>query len=257
MKVITWNVNGLRAVAKKGFVEWFNTAKADVVCLQEIKAFPEQAPPEVREIKGWHSHFFPAKKPGYSGTALYSRDKPDEVWQGLDDKLSSEAKAEGRVLAARFGTLHVLSCYFPNSQEEGKRKDVKLAYFDAIIKKGAALLKKGQQVLVTGDYNVAHHEIDLARPDDNHENPGFFPWEREAMTKFLKAGFSDTFREQHPELRDQYTWWSFRTAARARNVGWRIDYCCPDNALNKRVKKTWIEPKVMGSDHCPVGIELK
>jgi exodeoxyribonuclease-3 len=257
MRIITWNVNGLRAAAKKGFLDWLGACKADVVCLQEIKATLDVVPEEVRAPKGWQVRMFSAQKPGYSGTAIYSRVKPDEWWTGLDKKLSPESIDEGRVLAARYGDLHVLSCYFPNSQEGGKRQDQKLRYFDAITKKAQAIVKKGQHVLVTGDYNVAHHEIDLARPDDNHENPGFFPWEREAMTQFLAAGMADSFREQHPALREAYTWWSFRTAARARNVGWRIDYTCPDVALRDRVKKTWIEPTVMGSDHCPVGIELK
>jgi exodeoxyribonuclease-3 len=257
MRIVTWNVNGLRAAAKKGFLEWLGSCKADVVCLQEIKATHDLVPEEVRAPKGWHVQMFSAKKPGYSGTAIYSRVKPDAYWTGLDKKVSPESHDEGRVLAARYGDLNVLSCYFPNSQEGGKRQGPKLAYFDAMNKAAAALVKKGQHVLVTGDYNVAHHEIDLARPDDNHENPGFFPWEREAMTTFLAGGFVDSFREAHPGLKDQYTWWSFRTNARARNVGWRIDYCCPDKKLQARVKKTWIEPDVLGSDHCPVGIELK
>ena len=257
MRIVTWNVNGLRAAAKKGFLNWLKDCKADVVCLQEIKATADVVPEEVRAPQGWHVQLFSAQKPGYSGTAIYSRVKPDAYWTGLDRKLSPESHDEGRVLAARYGDLNVLSCYFPNSQEGGKRQGPKLAYFDAMNKTAAALVKKGQQVLVCGDYNVAHHEIDLARPDDNHENPGFFPWEREAMTQFLGAGFVDSFREAHPGLKDQYTWWSFRTAARARNVGWRIDYCCPNQKLQARVKKTWIEPAVMGSDHCPVGIELK
>jgi exodeoxyribonuclease-3 len=257
MRIMTWNVNGIRAALGKGFLPFVEKAKADVLCLQEIKAKEDVIPEEARSLKGYHSFFFPAEKPGYSGTALYSREKPDEIWMGLDDKISPEARKEGRVLAARFGDLHVLSCYFINSQDGGKRQAEKLAFFDAVTRKCKALVKKGQHVVVTGDYNVAHHEIDLARPDDNHESPGFFPWEREALTKFLDAGFVDNFREQHPTLKDAYTWWSFRTAARARNVGWRIDYCCTDEKLRSRVKKTWHEPNVLGSDHCPVGMELK
>ena len=257
MKIITWNVNGIRAVHGKGYLDWVAKSKADVICLQEIKAHDAVIPPELRNIKGYQSYFFPAEKPGYSGTAIYTREKPSEIWTGLDDKISPEAKKEGRVLAARFGDLHVLSCYFPNSQEGGKRQAQKLAFFDAITKKSKALVKKGQHVVVTGDYNVAHNEIDLARPDDNDENPGFFPWERKAMTEFLAAGFHDVWRENNPTLKDHYTWWSFRTAARARNVGWRIDYTCVDAALRNRTKKTWIEMEQHGSDHCPVGIELK
>ncbi len=257
MRVITWNVNGIRAVLGKGFLDYVAQAKPDVLCLQEIKAKEDVIPEELRTIKGYHSYFFPAEKPGYSGTALYTKIRPDEVWTGLDDKISPEARKEGRVLAARFGDLHILSCYFINSQDGGKRQKEKLAFFDAVTKKAQAIIKKGQHLLVTGDYNVAHNEIDLARPDDNHESPGFFPWEREAMTKFLAAGMADTWREANPSARDIYTWWSFRTAARARNVGWRIDYCCPDLGLKPRVKKNWIDMAVMGSDHCPVGIELK
>jgi exodeoxyribonuclease-3 len=257
MKIITWNVNGIRAAAGKGLLAWMSRSKADVICLQEIKATEDRIPPELRSPKGYHSFFFPAEKPGYAGTAIYTREAPDEVWMGLDDKLSPEARREGRTLGVRFGNLHVLSCYFPNSQDGGKRKKEKLAYFEAIIQKGKNLMKKGQHLVVAGDYNVAHNEIDLARPDDNHESPGFFDWEREAMTRFLAAGFADNFREMHPHLRDAYTWWSFRTAARARNVGWRIDYCCTDQKLKARVTKTWHETDVLGSDHCPVGIELK
>lgn len=257
MRIITWNVNGIRAVLGKGFLDYVAKAKPDVLCLQEIKAKEDVIPDELKAIKGYHSFFFPAEKPGYSGTAIYTKVKPDEVWMGLDDKISPEARKEGRVLGARFGDLHVLSCYFINSQDGGKRQKEKLAFFDAITKKSQAIIKKKQHVLVTGDYNVAHNEIDLARPDENHESPGFFPWEREAMTKFLAAGMADVWREANPTARDIYTWWSFRTAARARNVGWRIDYCCPDLGLKSRVKKNWIDMAVMGSDHCPVGIELK
>jgi exodeoxyribonuclease III len=254
MKIITWNVNGIRAIAKKGFLDWFMAAKADVVCLQEIKANTDQVPPELRAIKGWHAHFCPAKKPGYSGTAIYSRQKPDEVWRGLGDKRFDD---EGRVLAARFGNLHVLSAYFPNSQEGGKRLDLKVDFCGDITKKLSGLAKKKQDIVLTGDYNIAHERIDLARPDDNAENPGFFPREREAMGAFLDAGFVDSFREQHPDQPGLYTWWSYRTAARERNVGWRIDYTCVTPGLRSRTKRTWIEPTVMGSDHCPVGIELK
>src|SRR5260221_5160518 len=182
MKIVTWNVNGIRAALGKGFLAYVAKAKPDVLCLQEIKAKEDVIPEEARQLKGYHSYFFPAEKPGYAGTALYTREKPDEIWMGLDDKISPEARKEGRVLAARFGDLHVLSCYFINSQDGGKRQKQKLAFFDAIIKKCQAIKKKKQHLVVTGDYNVAHNEIDLARPKDNEENPGFFPWEREAMT---------------------------------------------------------------------------
>jgi exodeoxyribonuclease-3 len=254
MKIVTWNVNGIRAIAKKGFLDWFLKAKADVVCLQEIKAKADQVPEELRDVKGWHSHFFPAKKPGYSGVALYSREKPDELWHGLGDPRFDD---EGRVLGARFGDLHVVSAYFPNSQEGGKRLDLKVDFCGDLTRTLAGLAKKKQEVVLTGDYNIAHQPIDLARPDDNEESPGYFPRERKAMTEFLEAGFVDIFREQHPDKPGLYTWWSYRSAARERNVGWRIDYTCVTPGLRSRSKKTWIEPDVTGSDHCPVGLEIK
>ena len=255
MKIVTWNVNGIRAIAKKGFLEWFKASKADVICLQEIKAMADQVPAELQAPKGWHPYFLPAKKPGYSGTALFCRQKPDEVWEGLGDPRFDD---EGRVLGARFGDLHVVSAYFPNSQDEGRRLDLKVDFCADMTKKLSGLVKKKKQhVVLTGDYNIAHNEIDLARPADNHESPGFFPRERQAMTEFLDAGFVDILREQHPNKAGLYTWWSYRTAARERNVGWRIDYTCIDPGLRARAKKTWIESDVMGSDHCPVGLELK
>jgi exodeoxyribonuclease-3 len=254
MKVVTWNVNGIRAVQKKGFLKWFEKEKPDVLCLQEIKAKPEQLDEFLLKVKDYHAVFNSAERPGYSGTAIYSREKPDEIWTGIGDKT---ADSEGRVVGVKFGNLHVISAYFPNSQPEGVRLDFKIGFVDKITKKLKGLVAKKQDIVLTGDYNIAHHEIDLARPDDNHESPGFFPSEREAMTRFLKAGFVDCFRQANPKKAEQYTWWSFRTAARERNVGWRIDYCNVNTSLHARVKRNWISPDVMGSDHCPVGIELK
>ncbi len=254
MKIVTWNINGLRAISNKGFLPWVAKSKADVICLQEIKARPEQLPPEIQIIKGYEAVFNPAVRPGYSGTAIYSKAKPDEVWVGIGDK---KFDVEGRVTGVRFGNVHVISAYFPNSQDEGKRLDYKVEFCDKITKFLKKLTAKKQHVVLTGDYNIAHEEIDLARPDNNHESPGFFPAERKAMTQFLASGFADVFREERPQDKDLYTWWSYRTNARARNVGWRIDYTCVDLGLKSRVKKTWHEPNVMGSDHCPVGIELK
>ncbi|MGH7442553.1 MAG: exodeoxyribonuclease III [bacterium] len=254
MRILTWNVNGIRSVHGKGFLDWFSKSKADVVCLQEIKATEDKIPPELRSPKGWHAAFFPALKPGYSGTAVYSRDKPDEVWKGIGEP---RYDGEGRVLGARFGSLHVVSAYFPNSQEAGKRLELKTDFCRDITKKLAGLVRKKQDLVLCGDYNIAHKAIDLARPDDNHENPGFFPQECRAMDDFLAAGFSDVFRERHPDEAGLYTWWSYRAAARQRNVGWRIDYTCVNNGLRDRVKDAWHEPEVLGSDHCPVGLTLK
>ena len=254
MKIITWNVNGIRAIAKKGFLDWFVQAKADVVCLQEIKANADQVPEELKAQKGWNTFFLSAKKPGYSGVALFTRIKPDEIWEGLGDPRFDD---EGRVLGARFGNLHVISAYFPNSQEAGRRLDLKVDFCRDMTGKLAGLAKKKQEVVLTGDYNIAHQPIDLAHPEDNEESPGYFPRERRAMDDFLGAGFVDIFREQHPGKAGLYTWWSYRSAARQRNVGWRIDYTCVTPGLRSRSKKTWIDAEIMGSDHCPVGIELK
>lgn len=254
MKIITWNVNGLRAVHGKGFLDWMAKEKPDVLCLQEIKARAEQLPAELRELKDYQPYFNSAERPGYSGTAIYTRTRPDEVWTGIGIKAFD---VEGRVLGARFGNLHVISAYFPNSQPEGVRLDFKVDFCSAITKKLKAMAGIGQHVVLTGDYNIAHEEIDLARPDNNHESPGFFPRERKAMTEFLAAGFHDVFREENPSKAGAYTWWSFRSAARTRNVGWRIDYTNVNAALRDRVKTCWIQPETMGSDHCPVGLELK
>jgi exodeoxyribonuclease-3 len=253
MKILTWNVNGIRAAQKKGLVKWILQEKPDVLCLQEIKARPEQLDAALREIPGYHAFFTPAKRPGYSGTAIYTRIKPDETWIGLGD---SQFDDEGRVTAVQFGKLHVLSAYFPNAQEAGARLPYKVAFCARITAQLKEMVAKGHDVVLTGDYNIAHHEIDLARPDDNHESPGFLPAERKAMTEFLAAGFHDVYREKYPDKVGAYTWWSLRTAARARNVGWRIDYTNVNARLRDRVKKVWILPDVLGSDHCPVGLTL-
>ncbi len=253
MKILTWNVNGLRSAHAKGFLPWLGKERPDVLCLQEIKVKAEQLPDELREIPGYRAIFNPAVKPGYSGTAIYSREAPDETWTGVG---RADFDDEGRVLAARYGSLHVISAYFPNSRDGGTRLDFKVDFCKLMTKKVKGLAAKGQDVVLAGDYNIAHEEIDLARPDANHESPGFFPAERKSMTEFLAAGFHDVFREEHPKLAGAYTWWSFRTAARKRNVGWRIDYANVNAALRKRVKRSWILAEVPGSDHCPVGLEL-
>lgn len=253
MKILTWNVNGLRAIHGKGFLPWLLRAKPDVLCLQEIKARPEQLDPALVEVKGYRSWFTPAKRPGYSGTAIYAREEPDEVWRGIGDDRFDD---EGRVMGLRYGRLHVISAYFPNSQEGGARLRFKVDFCRRITQVLKARVAAGEDVVLTGDYNIAHEEIDLARPDDNHENPGFFPEERREMTAFLSSGFADVFREAHPRKAGAYTWWSYRTAARERNIGWRIDYTNVNAGLRGRVKRSWILPDVPGSDHCPVGLEL-
>lgn len=253
MKVWSWNVNGIRAAAKNGFEKWFSDAGADVVCLQEIKATPEQLDEFLLHPKRYHSFWHPAEKLGYSGTAIYSKKEPLQVVKGLGIE---EFDREGRVLAAEFDQAIVISAYFPNSQRDHARLDYKLRFCDAMLKHLQKIVKKGKHVILCGDYNIAHHEIDLRNPKSNVNNAGFLPEEREWMTKFLSAGFHDTFRH-FEKGGDHYTWWSYRPGVREKNVGWRLDYHCVNDGLLDRVKESTIHAQVKGSDHCPVFLKLK
>lgn len=252
MLAISWNVNGIRAVTKKGIVPWEVVPKADVVALQEVRARTDQIG-ELAEPDGWHAHWHAGEKPGYSGVAIVSRMKPDEVVEGLGEE---QFDREGRVITARFGTVAVVSAYFPNSQELGARIAYKLAFCAAIERHLAHWRGRGCETLLLGDYNIAHEEIDLARPDDNHENPGFLPGERAWFSRYLGLGYRDVFRERNPGKPGQYSWWTMRGGARARNVGWRIDYGTVSPGLAARVADAAIHPAIMGSDHCPVSIRL-
>lgn len=257
MRILSWNVNGIRAVEKKGFVEWVGAESPDILCLQETKANPGQLSPELLEAKDgsgrpYSAYWASAKKPGYSGVAIYSRDKPLDVRpMGVKD-----FDDEGRVLIAEYPAFTVISAYFPNSQDAGARLDYKIAFCDAMLDTCASLVGKGRRIVLCGDYNIAHTPIDLAHPKANEENPGYLPEERAWMDKFTSAGFADTFRRMHPGEAGHYSWWSYRMRAREKNVGWRIDYHCVDEAFMDSVKKSIIRPDVMGSDHCPVEIEL-
>jgi exodeoxyribonuclease III len=257
MKITSWNVNGIRSVSNKGFGNWIADTKADVVCVQEIKAFKEQLDEETLHPSGYHSVWHSAEKPGYSGTAIYSREEPTEVKYGIG---VPEIDREGRVLIAEFKKkgldLAVINTYFPNSQREHTRLDYKLEFCDAILKVCDRYVKKGTNIVLCGDFNIAHEEIDLKNPKTNMNNAGFLPEEREWMTKYLKAGYVDTFRhfEKGP---GHYTWWSYRPGVRAKNIGWRLDYHCVNADFLERVKGAKIHPDVTGSDHCPVEITLK
>lgn len=253
MLVATWNVNGIRSVARKDLLPWDLLADADVICLQETKAHPGQLPPELREPAGYHTHWVSAVKKGYSGAAILSRDKPDEVVEGLGKKRFDD---EGRVLAARFGEVVVISAYFPNSQEAGARLSYKLGFCRAMEAYLRDWTDRGYHTLLTGDYNIAHEPIDLARPKQNEKNPGYLPEERAWMSRYLRLGYHDVFRERNPELEGAYSWWSFRSNARERNVGWRIDYATVSSGLLDAVTDARIHPEIQGSDHCPVSVTL-
>ncbi len=252
MNIISWNVNGIRAVQKKGFINWVLESDADIICLQETKAQREQLDDVLLNIDGYKSYFESAEKKGYSGVAIYTKEEPISVSNmGVE-----EFDNEGRVIVAKYKNFTLINGYFPNSQEKGKRLDYKLAFLEAILTYADNLVKNGENVVICGDYNIAHEEIDLARPKQNTENPGFLPEERAWMTKFLERGYTDVWRKFNP-TEVKYSWWSYRGRARENNVGWRIDYHCVNKEFLERVEAVDILNDVNGSDHCPVYIKLK
>ncbi len=255
--IVSWNVNGIRAAEKKGFLDWLNRESPDVLCLQETKAHRGQVSAELSEptladgtkYASWWSS---AKKAGYSGTAIYSKTEPLSV-----DVIGNPAfDDEGRAVIARFPEATVISAYFPNSQEAGARLDYKLAFCAEILGVCDKIVAAGGHVILCGDYNIAHKPIDLANPKSNEGNPGYLPAERAWMDTFVAAGYVDTFRSfcQNP---GEYTWWSYRFHAREKNIGWRLDYFCVDPAFMPSVASSTILKDVMGSDHCPVKLTLQ
>jgi len=258
MRVISWNVNGIRAVEKKDFASWVEKESADAVCVQETKAKPDQMSPELLNIcdksgKPYYAYWAPAKRPGYSGVGIYSKTEP----LNLSNLGIEEFDNEGRVLQAEYRDFTLVSAYFPNSQDEGKRLDYKLRFCAAILELCKKYRKEKRHFVLSGDYNIAHTSIDLARPKQNENSPGYLPEERAWMDTFTKEGFVDTFRHFHPGESGHYSWWSFRMNARERNVGWRIDYHCTDPAFLPAVKSSIIRPEVFGSDHCPVELIIE
>lgn len=253
MRLACWNVNGIRAAWGKGFGDWFAAAQADVVCLQETKAHPDQLAPAERQPDGWWSAWhWATKKKGYSGVACFAKTPPLACTMDLADE---RFHGEGRCINLEFPAFHLLNIYFPNGQMNEERLAYKMAFYDAFLEH-AQTLRRGKPVVVCGDFNTAHTELDIARPKENEKTSGFLPMERAWMDRFEAAGYVDTFRHLHPGEKDHYTWWSFRANARARNVGWRIDYCYVSAELTDAIAGAWIEPQVMGSDHCPIGLEL-
>lgn len=253
MKIISWNVNGIRAVHKKGFLDFLNHEEPDILGIQEIKSEEHKIPAELLAPKNYHAYFNPAKRPGYSGTAIYTRELPMEIVNGMGIERFDE---EGRIIAADYGDFIFLNIYFPNGKSGPVRLKYKLDFYDAALAHFEKLKKAGKKLIITGDYNTAHSEIDLARPKENEEISGFLPVERAWLDKLVVHGYVDCFREfnQNP---DHYTWWSQRSGARERNVGWRIDYFFITANLRPRLKNCYHLDKVLGSDHCPVVLELK
>ncbi len=253
VRLATWNINGIRACTRSGLADWMRTHDADVVMLQEVRAEQHQIPEEVTSLGAYYQQWFPATvKKGYSGTAILSKAAPKKVTAGFGYE---EFDGEGRVLTAEFDNLIAVSAYFPNSQEAGKRLDYKLRYCDAMAGHLAKLSMRGKPVVLGGDYNIAPYPIDLARPKDNEKNPGYLPEERAWMDQFLKSGWTDTWRNQHPE-EVKYSWWSVRLGARARNIGWRIDFHVLQSKEVGRLRGADMLNDVTGSDHCPVTVDL-
>ena len=252
MKLLSWNVNGLRAILKKGFLNFLEKYNPDILCLQEIKTHPHQLDAAIHDLplmSQYHIYWNSAQKPGYSGTAVFTKQEPLSVSYGIEIE---EHGTEGRVITLEFPDYFLVNVYTPNAGEELKRLDYRMQWdkdFLEYLKK----IEKKKPVIVCGDLNVAHQEIDLANPKANRGCSGFTDQEREAFTRLIKAGFVDTFRQVNQEP-GQYTWWTYRFGARSRNVGWRIDYFCISKNLLPRMKEAFICPEVQGSDHCPVGL---
>ncbi|MEM4248392.1 MAG: exodeoxyribonuclease III, partial [Candidatus Nanoarchaeia archaeon] len=222
MKIISWNVNGIRAVLKKGFLEWLASESPDMLCLQETKVSEEQLPNELRNVPGYNTYWCSGERKGYSGTALFSKEPPISIKYGFE--LDKRFDAEGRIIIAEYPSFTLLNIYFPNGQKDDERLKYKLDFYDATLEYCEALKKKGKELIICGDYNTAHNEIDLARPKENENVSGFLRIERDWMDKWENHGYIDTFRVLYPKTEGAYTWWSLRTAARKRNVGWRLDY---------------------------------
>ena len=249
-KMISWNVNGLRACLGKGFLEYLKESDADIFCIQESKLQEGQVD---LELPGYHQYWNYAEKKGYSGTAMFTKEEPIAVTYGLGIE---EHDHEGRVITAEFPEYYVVTCYTPNSQDGLKRLDYRMQWEDAFRAYLKALETK-KPVIFCGDLNVAHQEIDLKNPKTNRKNAGFSDEERAKFTELLEAGFVDTFRYFYPDQEGIYSWWSYRFSARAKNAGWRIDYFCVSESLKDRLVDAKIHTEVLGSDHCPVELDIQ
>lgn len=250
MKLISWNVNGIRACLQKGFMDFFEEADADIFCLQETKL---QAGQHDLELPGYHQFWNYAEKKGYSGTALFTKREPLNVTYGIGVEVHDH---EGRVITAEYEDFYMVTVYTPNSQRELTRLDYRMEWEAAFLSYVKDLSEK-KGVIFCGDLNVAHKEIDLKNPKTNHKNAGFTDEERACFTKVLENGFIDTFRHFYPDVTDAYSWWSYMANARAKNVGWRIDYFVASENMRDRLADAKIHPQIMGSDHCPVELDIR
>lgn len=253
MKLISWNVNGLRAAMTKGFEDFFKKENADIFCIQETKMQESQIDENIKNMLGdYYVYWNSAEKKGYSGTAIFSKIKPINVTYGIGIE---EHDKEGRVITLEFEEFYMVDIYTPNSKRELERLDYRQIWEDE-IRKYLLKLNETKPVIMCGDLNVAHEEIDLKNPKTNRKNAGFTDEERQKMTELLDAGFTDTFRYLYPDKENAYSWWSYMGHAREKNVGWRIDYFIVSKSIESKIKEATIYPEIMGSDHCPVGLEI-
>src|SRR5690554_5175928 len=253
MKIYSWNVNGIRAIKRKGFLDWMADEQPDIIGLQETKIQAQQITDDLRDIEGYYSYFSFAERKGYSGVALYSRAEPLAVKQGIGIERFDK---EGRILLAEYPEFTLLNIYFPNGKRNKERLKYKLDFYDALFDYCQELRKDGKELIIFGDYNTAHQEIDLKHPEANKDISGFLPVERKWLDKLVKHNFIDTYRYFYPD-KVTYSWWSYRTRARERDAGWRIDYHFITDGLKPKLKNADILTEVRGSDHCPVTIELE
>lgn len=253
MKIYSWNVNGLRAVSQKGFFTWIDDEKPDILCIQETKIQENQLTEELKSISGYYSCFSFAEKKGYSGVATYSKSEPVDVKHGIGIE---RFDSEGRILQTEFKEFIVINIYFPNGQMNEDRLKYKMEFYDAILDYCNSLVQKGKKLIICGDYNTAHTEMDIKNAKSNEKTSGFLPIERAWIDKFINNGYTDSFRKMNPEL-VKYSWWSYMFKARERNTGWRIDYHFISNNLLPQLKSAEILTDVTGSDHCPIMIEIE
>ncbi|MCX6272233.1 MAG: exodeoxyribonuclease III [Bacteroidetes bacterium] len=252
-KIITYNLNGIRAALSKGLLDWIRQEDPDIICFQETKAQFDQIPVMEFELAGYHAYFNSALKKGYSGVGILTKDKPDHVVVGMGNEKYDK---EGRVIRADYGDISVISVYHPSGTSGDERQDFKFQWLEDFLDYTVNLRKERPNLIISGDYNICHKPIDIHDPVRNAHSSGFLPEEREWLTRFIDSGFIDTFRYFHPDIPHQYTWWSFRMNARERNLGWRIDYNMVTLPLEQKLAGAGIHPQVKHSDHCPASLFL-
>lgn len=251
MRISSYNINGVRAAHKKGFVDWVNESDPDIICLQELRADQKQIPEEITALN-YHQYYYSAEKKGYSGVAIFSKEEPTSVTKGIGIDWIDQ---EGRVIIAEYEYFRVMSVYIPSGSSGDHRQELKMKFLSDFIPFARQFVGGDKQMIICGDFNICHKEIDIHNPEKQHKTSGFLPEERDWVTNFLEIGYDDVFRELNPDIPDLYSWWSYRAASKQRNKGWRIDYHMATEGISRKAKKSEIERKWNISDHVPVTIE--